>query len=68
MIIRHLSRRESLQELTLGAPHTSRKTGVESDLVIRNAIQVGSEVALKYLPEKPDTNVLILKDPTVPAT
>jgi hypothetical protein len=47
-----------------GATHTSRKSGVNSDLVIRNRIEVGGQVAVKYLPENPDTNILLLQDPS----
>jgi hypothetical protein len=46
-----------------GKTHTTRKTGVNSDLVIRNRIEVGGQVAVKYLPENPEANILILKDP-----
>ena len=48
-----------------GKTHTSRKTGVNSDLVIRDRIEVGGQVAVKYLPENPDTNILLLQDPSV---
>ena len=47
-----------------GKPHTGRKDNVNSDLVIRDKIVVGSLVAVKYLPENPDKNILILEDPT----
>ena len=47
-----------------GKTHTARKDSVESDLIIRDKIVVGSPVALKYLPESPEQNILILKDPT----
>ena len=47
-----------------GKTHTARKDSVESDLIIRDQIVVGGQVALKYLPEDPDQNILILKDPT----
>ena len=46
-----------------GNTHTARKTGVNSDLVIRNKIEVGGQVAAKYLPENPGLNVLLLQDP-----
>lgn len=45
-----------------GDTHTVRKTGVNSELVIRNRVQVGGEVAVKYLPENPDANILVLAD------
>jgi hypothetical protein len=48
-----------------GKKHTARKDDVESDLVIRNKIEVGSPAVLKYLPENPELNILILKDPAV---
>ena len=47
-----------------GQTHTSRKSGVNSDLVIRNRIEVGGQVAVKYLPGNPDVNILLLQDPT----
>lgn len=47
-----------------GRVYTARKANVESDLVIRCGIQVGSEVDLKYLPENPGDNVLLIKDPS----
>jgi hypothetical protein len=47
-----------------GKTHTSRKTGVNSDLVIRDRIEVGGQVAVKYLPENPEVNILLLQDPT----
>lgn len=46
-----------------GRTYTARKTGVNSDLVIRNRIEVGGQVAAKYLPENPDINILLLQDP-----
>jgi hypothetical protein len=48
-----------------GDTHTTRKTGVNSELVIRNRIAVGGQVAIKYLPENPDSNILIMQDPSV---
>jgi hypothetical protein len=47
-----------------GKTHTSRKGNVNSDLIIRDKIEVGSQVVLKYLPDNPESNILILKDPT----
>ena len=47
-----------------GKTHTGRKDNVNSDLVIRAKIAVGSPVAIKYLPENPDKNILILEDPS----
>lgn len=40
-----------------------RKDKVESDLVIRNKIEVGSEVDIKYMPGDPSINGLLLADP-----
>lgn len=48
----------------LGRPHTSRKENVDSDLVIRAQISVGSEVDVKYLKENPDENALLVRDPS----
>ncbi len=48
-----------------GDTHTVRKTGVNSELVIRNRVTVGGSVAIKYLPENPGSNILILQDPSV---
>ncbi len=46
-----------------GMEQTGRKEDVDSDLVIRNRIEVGGEVSIKYLPENPKENILILTDP-----
>jgi hypothetical protein len=46
-----------------GMEHAGRKDNVDSDLVIRDQIAVGSEVDLKYLPENPDENILMMHDP-----
>ena len=51
----------------MGRQHTARKQQVESDLVIRSSITVGSEVDIKYMSADPDKNVLLIKDPTAPA-
>jgi len=51
----------------MGRQHTARKKQVESDLVIRTNITVGSEVDIKYMSADPDKNVLMIKDPTAPA-
>ena len=48
---------------TGGKTYTSRKDNVSSDLVIRDRIAVGSPYALKYLPENPGSNILLLQDP-----
>lgn len=46
-----------------GNMRTGRKEDVDSDLVIRNRIEVGSEIDLKYLPDNPDETILLLSDP-----
>ena len=51
----------------MGRQHTARKQQVESDLVIRSSISVGSEVDIKYMSADPEKNVLLIKDPTAPA-
>jgi hypothetical protein len=47
-----------------GITITSRKPNVSSDLVIRNRIEVGGHVAIKYLPDDPEQNILLLADPS----
>ena len=47
-----------------GRIYTGRKTQADSDLVIRNQIVVGSEVDIRYMPENPQENMIILKDPS----
>lgn len=46
-----------------GVEHVMQHTTVDSELVIRNQIEVGSTVNIKYLPEDPSQNVLMLEDP-----
>lgn len=46
-----------------GHVFTGRKDQVDSDLVIRNKVEVGSEVDIKYVPEDPSINALLLPDP-----
>lgn len=46
-----------------GREHVVRKSDVESDLVIRLKIEVGSKVQVKYLNEDPQKNILMLPDP-----
>jgi hypothetical protein len=46
-----------------GVERTSRKTDVESDLVIRLKIEVGSKVQVKFLYEDPEKNILMLPEP-----
>lgn len=46
-----------------GVERTSRKEDVSSEMVIRNKIEVGSQVEVKYLMENPDENMLVLHDP-----
>jgi hypothetical protein len=46
-----------------GHVFTGRKDKVDSELVIRNKIEVGSEVDIRYVPEDPSINALLLRDP-----
>jgi len=48
-----------------GVERVSRKNDVNSDLVIRLKIEVGSKVQVKYLNEDPSQNILLLPDPKV---
>lgn len=50
-----------------GQEHISRKNNVESDLVIRLKLEVGSKVKIKYLNEDPQQNILLLVDPLAAA-
>jgi hypothetical protein len=47
-----------------GTERVGRKNNVDSDLVIRLKLEVGSKVQIKYMNEDPDQNILLLKDPT----
>jgi hypothetical protein len=47
----------------LGRPHIGRKENVDSDLVIRAQIAVGSEVDIKYMAANPDENALLIREP-----
>lgn len=47
-----------------GVEHVERKDTVQSELVIRNQIEVGGTVNIKYLPEDPSQNILMLADPS----
>ncbi len=49
---------------TSGVEYVERKETVQADLVIRNQIEVGSTVNIKYLAEDPSQNVLMLVDPS----
>lgn len=49
-----------------GKEQVARKNDVESDLVIRLKIEVGSKVQVKYLNEDPQKNILMLPDPQAP--
>jgi hypothetical protein len=49
---------------TSGVEHVERKDTVDSELVIRNQIEVGSTVNIKYLAEDPSQNILMLADPS----
>ncbi len=46
-----------------GKEQVARKNDVESDLVIRLKLEVGSKVQVKYLNEDPQKNILMLPDP-----
>lgn len=48
---------------SFGRVFTGRKENVDSDLVIRAQVAVGSEVEIKYLPSNPQENILLLYDP-----
>jgi hypothetical protein len=48
-----------------GHVFTGRKDQVDSDLVIRNKVEVGGEVDVRYVPEDPSINALLLPDPRV---
>ena len=48
----------------MGRPHISRKDNVDSDLVIRAQIIVGSQWDVKYLANNPDENALLIRDPS----
>jgi hypothetical protein len=43
-----------------GQEYVKRVDDVSSELVIRNALQVGSKIQIKYLPEDPTKNVMLL--------
>ncbi len=47
-----------------GTERVARKTDVNSDLVIRLKLEVGSKVQVKYLNEDWQKNILLLPDPT----
>lgn len=49
---------------TSGVEHVARKETVQSELVIRNQVEVGSTVNIKYLLEDPSQNILMLADPS----
>jgi hypothetical protein len=49
---------------TSGVEHVVRKETVQSELVIRNQVEVGSTVNIKYLLEDPSQNILMLADPS----
>jgi len=50
-----------------GKEHVSRKDNVESDLVIRLKLEVGSKVQVKYMNDDPQQNILMLPDPQAKA-
>jgi hypothetical protein len=47
-----------------GAEHVFQHTTVNAELVIRNQVEVGSTVNIKYLPEDPSQNILMLENPS----
>lgn len=49
---------------TSGVEHVVRKETVNSELVIRNQVEVGNTVNIKYLAEDPSQNILMLGDPS----
>ncbi len=51
-----------------GQEQVARKNNVESDLVIRLKIEVGSKVQLKYMAADPKKNILLLPDPKAAAS
>lgn len=57
---------EVLFEDNLGRPHVTRKDNVDSDLVIRARIAVGSELEVKYQAGNPDENVVLVPEPEKP--
>lgn len=46
-----------------GREQVSRKENIETELVIRNQIQVGSKVQMKYLSEDPTSTIFMFPDP-----
>ena len=48
-----------------GRPHIGRKENVDSDLVIRAQIAVGSQVDIKYMASNPDENALLIREPSM---
>ena len=47
----------------MGRDFTGRKEDVQSELVIRNKIEVGSQVTVRYVARNPLQNTLLLTDP-----
>lgn len=47
-----------------GVEHVSRKPNTDSELVIRNQVEVGSQIDIKYLAEDPSQNIIMLPDPS----
>jgi len=47
----------------MGREHVSRKDNIESDLVIRSQVVIGSEIDLKYMRDDPTKNAFIIWDP-----
>jgi len=50
-----------------GREHAGRKTNVNSDLVNRLKLEVGSKIQIKYLNEDPNQNILLLPNANVTA-
>jgi len=47
----------------MGREHVARKENIESDLVIRSQVVIGSEIDMKYLREDPTKTVFLIWDP-----
>lgn len=46
-----------------GREHVSRKDTISSELVIRNHIEVGDTIDIKYLAEAPSQNIFLILEP-----
>lgn len=47
----------------MGREYVSRKENIESDLVIRSQVVIGSEIDMKYLRDDPTKNVFLIWEP-----